>query len=460
VAISRSAAVKLAPLRTRGQRYALGKGIRRRVPRSTQREWSAPRDRPDPIAIIEESNRNRVAKLVPIRIARMAVSPFTFLRGAAAVMALDLSGTPSTGIRVQLGGDAHVGNFGIFATPERDRVFDVNDFDETLQGPWEWDLKRLSTSLVLAARQAGLSGSLARRSARAAAASYRDHLRALSLRPYQEVWYSHIDVEHVPAPVNRPGRNELGRVLRQAKRRTGLYAFPRLSEKVRGRYRMRDVPPLIQHYEEPNAVAESRRFFEQYRATLPPERRMLLDRYRLEDVARKVVGVGSVGTVCSVLLLLADGDPQDRLFLQLKQANASVLEPFAGASRYSNHAERVVVGQRLIQEASDIFLGWSTLAGRDFYIRQLRDMKASVDISAMGPKEFLGHAELCGTALARSHARTGDPAMIAGYLGEKSGSDDALAEFAVAYADQTTQDHAMLRKAIRSGRISADPSTD
>ncbi|HTT25845.1 MAG TPA: DUF2252 domain-containing protein [Thermoplasmata archaeon] len=453
MAISSSASFVRGRVRSRGQRYAAGKALRRRVPRSSHAEWRAPADRPDPVGLLEASNRNRVPKLVPIRLGRMAASPFGFLRGSAGLMARDLAGTPSTGIRVQLCGDGHVANFGIFATPERDRVFDLNDFDETNPGPWEWDVKRLATSLVLAARQARLPGAVARRSARVAARAYRENLLALASRPYQEIWYSHIDSSHIPEPVNRPGRKEIGKALRKARRRTGLYAFPRLAEKVRGRYRMRDEPPLIEHYEQASAVVESHRFFEQYRASLPPERRMLLDRYRLEDVARKVVGVGSVGTACSILLLLADGDPGDPLFLQLKQANASVLEPFSGPSRYPNHAERVVVGQRLIQEASDVFLGWGTLAGKDYYVRQLRDMKVSLDSSQLGARAFLGHAELCGAAMARAHARTGDPAMLAGYLGEKPGMDWAIGEFAVTYAEQVRQDHRAMLQAIRSGRL-------
>jgi uncharacterized protein (DUF2252 family) len=457
MAVSTSSKIAPARIRTLAQRFADGKALRRRVPRSSHGEWVAPNDRTDPVALLEESNKSRVPRLVPIRIGRMAESPFTFLRGAANIMARDLSGTPTTGLRVQLAGDAHIGNFGMFATPERDRVFDANDFDETLPGPWEWDVKRLATSLVLASQQDRETGLVARKSARAAVRAYREHLTALSQRPYQEVWYSHIDVGSIPESVNRLGRKEVGRAHRRAKRRTGLYAFPKLTEKVRGRYRMKESPPLIQRYEDAVDILESRKFFDQYRATLPPERRMLLERYRLEDVAQKVVGVGSVGTVCSVLLLLADDNADDPLFLQLKEANASVLEPYAGPSRYTSHAERVVVGQRLIQEASDIFLGWSSLAGRDYYVRQLRDMKFSVDVSAMGPKAFLGHAQLCGSALARAHARTGDPATIAGYLGEKATFDEAITEFAVSYAEQTVRDHRALLRAIRSGRIASAP---
>ncbi|HXQ94486.1 MAG TPA: DUF2252 domain-containing protein [Thermoplasmata archaeon] len=405
--------------------------------------------------LLEESSRGRVPALVPIRYGRMSLSPFGFLRGSAVVMARDLSTTPDCGLRVQLCGDAHVANFGIYATPERDRVFDANDFDETLPGPFEWDLKRLAASLVVAARQNRLPTRSGREAAVAALRSYRERMHAFAAERYYDVWYSHIDARHIPAGVDLRGRRLLGRAFRQARRRTGLYAFPRLVERVGGEFRIRDDPPLIVHYRDPEEMAGAARALRRYRRSLPAERRVLLDRYELVDVAQKVVGVGSVGLQCSVLLLLGDSDVADPLFLQLKQAVASVLEPYAGASRFPSHAERVVVGQHLVQEASDVTLGWSSWSGREYYVRQLLDMKFSSDVAGMGSKSLLGQAELCGAALARAHARTGDPSMISGYLGEKDSFEEAVATFAVAYADQTVADHRALVRAVRRGRLPA-----
>jgi uncharacterized protein (DUF2252 family) len=440
---------------TRARRYAAGKRLRLRVPRSSHGRWSPPKDRPDPLELLRASNRRRIPSLVPIRYGRMSASPFAFLRGAAAVMAHDLAGTPVTGLRVQIAGDAHLSNFGVFATPERDRVFDVNDFDETLPGPWEWDVKRLATSLVLLGRQNACTSAEGRRAARGAVASYRRLIGEYARERYLDTWYSHIDLGTVAKMVRRAGREVIGGAVRRARDRTGLHAFPRLVEAVRGRYRIRDDPPLILHYPDRSEEEAARSFYERYVASLPEERRMLLERYHLVDVAQKVVGVGSVGTACSVMLLMGDRDLPDPLFLQLKQAFPSVLEPYAGPSAYASPAERVVTGQHLIQEASDILLGWGRVGSRDVYVRQLRDMKFSSEVAALGPKGLLGHGELCGSALARAHARTGDPAGIAGYLGPRGQFDRAVVRFAEAYADQTERDHAALRKAIRQGRIAA-----
>jgi uncharacterized protein (DUF2252 family) len=440
---------------SRAERLAAGRALRRRVPRSSHATWVAPRDRPDPIRLLEKSDATRVRKLLPIRYGRMATSPFAFLRGSASVMASDLSTTPGTGVRVQLCGDAHLSNFGLFGTPERDTVFDVNDFDETLPGPWEWDVKRLAVSLVGAGRQNGFSRGANRRAVLTAVRCYRESMQAFAGMRYLDVWYSHIDVSSVSEPVKRYGRQLFDRAVERARRQTSLHVFPKVVRRVQGEYRIRDDPPLIAHYRNSSDAASSRTFYERYLRTLPEERRRLLDRYHLVDVAQKVVGVGSVGTVCSVLLLMADSDVIDPWFLQLKEAGPSALEPYAGASRYANHAERVVTGQHLIQEATDAFLGWSSLDSRDFYVRQLRDMKFSSDITALGPKAFVGQAELCGTALARAHARSGDPALISGYLGDRDLFDRALARFAEAYADQTERDYRELLKAIRKGRLSA-----
>jgi len=386
----------------------------------------------------------------------MSLSAFAFLRGAAGMMAHDLSTTPVTGLQVQLCGDAHVSNFGIFGTPERNEVFDVNDFDETLPGPWEWDVKRLATSFVVAGRRNRFGRSETRKAARAAVRSYREMMAEFASMRYLDVWYYHLDPQSQSLQAGRDAQKLIGRAMVRARRKTSLTAFPKLTDVMGKRTSIRDDAPLIVHYTDPSGFEESRSFYERYLSTLPDERRMLLDRYHIVDVAQKVVGVGSVGLACSVLLLMADPDVGDPLFLQLKQATASALEPFLGRSAYPNHAQRVVVGQHMIQEASDIFLGWSRLRNRDFYVRQLRDMKFSYDISTLGPREFVGQAKLCGTALARAHARTGDPARISGYLGSKGLFDEAVTLFAETYADQTERDYRELLKAIKNGRVAAE----
>jgi uncharacterized protein (DUF2252 family) len=444
-----------SPLRTRQQRYAIGKAARQKVPRSSHAQWIVPKDRPDPVDTLIEDSRGRVPSLIPIWYGRMAFSPFVFYRGSASVMARDLASTPTTGSRVQLCGDAHLSNFGIFATPERDRVFDINDFDETLPGPWEWDVKRLAASLILVGRDVGFPREVNRRAAQTAVRTYRRVMESFGMARYLDTWYFHIDRQSVWKWSTRDTRRFITAAARRARRRTVFHAFPKLVQSLRGRYRIRDDPPLIVHYKNPADVEESRRFYDRYLDTLPDERRTLLERYHIVDVAQKVVGVGSVGTVCTVLLLMADRDIEDPLFLQLKQANASVLEPFAGPSKFDNHAQRVVTGQHLIQEASDIFLGWSRLNSRDFYFRQLRDMKFTTDVVTLRPKTLLGQAQLCGMALARAHARSGDPAFISGYLGTRDLFDVAITRFAEAYADQAERDHKGLRAAIRRGRIVA-----
>ncbi|MGA8303390.1 MAG: DUF2252 domain-containing protein [Thermoplasmata archaeon] len=393
--------------------------------------------------------------LLPIRYGRMSASPFAFLRGSAGVMAHDLATTPTTGIRTQLCGDAHLANFGVFATPERDEAFDVNDFDETLPGPWEWDVKRLAVSLVAAGRQNGFSRRDGRTAALTAVRCYRESMNVFAHMRYLDIWYSHIDLSNLTRQVKRAGRKLFDRAMEEARQQTSLHAFPKMVRKVRGGFRIRDDLPLIVHYKNSADAEASRTFFDRYLRSLPDERRRLLDRYHVADVAQKVVGVGSVGTVCSVLLLLGDPDVEDPLFLQLKEADASALEPYAGRSAYPNHAQRVVHGQHLTQEASDIFLGWSSLRSRDFYVRQLRDMKFSSDLTTLGPRAFVGQAELCGSALARAHARSGDPALISGYLGARDVFDRAVATFAEGYTDQTERDYRVLLRAIKRGRIAA-----
>jgi uncharacterized protein (DUF2252 family) len=373
-------------------------------------------------------------------------------------MSWDLSRTPTTGLRVQLCGDAHLSNFGVFGTPERNRVFDVSDFDETLSGVWEWDVKRLATSVVVSGRGNDYSGRKIRDTARATVREYRKMMAMFAGMRYVDTWYFHLDLTSHALPGDRQLRRVFGRAASRARRNSSLQAFPQMTKTSRGHPTIRDDPPLIRHFSDSTKAELSRLMYDRYLSTLAPERRMLLDRYHVVDVAQKVVGVGSVGLDCSVLLLLGDRDVKDPLILQVKQATSSALEPFLGPSPFRNHAERVVEGQRLIQEASDVLLGWSRLRGRDFYVRQLRDMKFSFDLSALGPREFLDQAELCGASLARAHARTGDPAAIAGYLGGGPQFDEAIVTFAERYADQVERDRAALVRAIRSGRLPASGS--
>jgi uncharacterized protein (DUF2252 family) len=444
------------PMLTTKERIALGKKLRERVPRSAQAKWSAARNRPDPIELLKASDHGRIPALLPIRYARMRQSPFAFLRGAAVVMACDLASTPETGLRVQACGDCHVANFGGFATPERQLVFDINDFDETIPAPWEWDVKRLAASIVLATRQAGIAEDHCTNAARASVESYRTHMREYAEMTALKVWYSRVDLKLLAekAPTPRAGKNWL-KVIAKTEERTSGNEYPKIAAVRNGRPRIADHPPLIYHPREIAGLGRRvRSILQRYRETLPQERRIVLDRYELMDVARKVVGVGAVGTRCAVALLLAA--PQDPLLLQFKEARHSVLEPYAGPSRYKNQGERVVVGQRLLQSASDVFLGWtSDDRGHDYYFRQLRDMKMKLDFESMSKSDWHEYAELCGRVLARGHARTGDPARIAGYLGKNDAFDEAIEEFAVAYADQTERDHAALLRAIRAGQIHA-----
>jgi uncharacterized protein (DUF2252 family) len=446
----------VADLKTNEECRADGRARRVAVPRSSHAGWVAPADRPDPVALLEERHASRVPELVPIRVGRMLVSPFTFLRGAAEVMAHDLARTPTTGYRVQACGDAHLLNFGVFATPERHLVFDVNDFDETLPGPWEWDVKRLAASIAVAARQSAAAGAPDDRAVASMAWAYRTRMAQLAVMAPLDVWYERVDVDAVLALARRQKATALPtveRLIERARHHTSLAALPKLTELVDGRRRIIEDPPLILH--EPTEVDVAGKVVESYVDTLGPERRVLFDRYRVVDAARKVVGVGSVGTRCHVVLLM-DADGGAPLFLQVKEAETSVLAPFAGRSGYDHQGERVVNGQRLMQAASDIFLGWGTGPyGHDYYVRQLRDMKGSVNVDLLGPDDLARYAVLCGVTLARAHARSGDAAAIAGYLGTGDQFDRALASFAAAYAEQTVQDHAALEQAVADGRIEA-----
>jgi uncharacterized protein (DUF2252 family) len=435
------------------KRAAAARKLRKRLPRSRHGAWLPPSDRPDPIALLEISNRGRLPSLVPLRYGRMLASPFAFLRGAAAIMARDLATTPVTGPRVQLCGDAHLGNFGGCATPERTLVFDLNDFDETLAGPWEWDVKRLAASAVVLGRENGLDSATCKEAALACGRSYREHTRAYARMPYLDVWYDVIDAETTLAQFDRHP-DPIEEAFARAEERTNLATLPKLAEKIGGGFRLQDEPPLVSHRRD-TLTQQLHRVLASYRVTLPEERRVLLDRYQVADVARKVVGVGSVGHRCYVVLLFG-ANREDPLFLQIKEARASVLAPFAGPGEHAHHGKRVVVGQRMMQAASDLFLGWTRYGRTDYFVRQLRDMKASVALEDLGGDNLCAYAALCGWVLARAHACSGDASQIGGYLGKGTRFERALATFADAYADQTAKDHASLAKAVKSGRIRAE----
>jgi uncharacterized protein (DUF2252 family) len=452
-------------------RAARGKAARASAPRSAHADWVAPPERPDPVALLEAQAASRVPELVPIRYGRMSASPFAFFRGAAAVMASDLAGSPVSGLRAQLCGDAHLSNFGGFASPERDLVFDLNDFDETLPGPWEWDLKRLAASVAVAARERGWARRERRAIARETVRGYREAMRELAGRTTLDVWYARVDEHELARQIHaRSGAQERARFERgtaKARRKDSTRAFAKLTQRVDGEPRIASDPPLIVPLHEmlPDREADEfeagmRDLIARYRATLPADRRGLLDRFRFVDMAHKVVGVGSVGTRAWILLLLGRDD-EDPLFLQCKEAQPSVLAPYAGASRFVNQGRRVVEGQRLMQSASDIFLGWIRTTGidgkvRDFYVRQLWDWKTSAAVETMDADGLAAYGALCGATLARAHARCGDAVAIAAYLGSGDACDRAIADFAEACAEQNERDHQALLDAIASGRVQAE----
>ena len=458
---------------TPAERGARGKEARAAVPRESHAEFRPAADRPDPVALLEEQEAVRVPELVPIRHGRMMVSPFTYYRGAALPMARDLATTPVSGFAVQACGDAHLSNFGIFGSPERRLVFDVNDFDETLPGPWEWDVKRLAASMEVAARDNGFSAKDGRKIVKATVASYRNAMRAFAGMSNLDVWYAHADMDQIrsqfQSKLKERQRKAVDKGLAKARTRDSMQEVGKLTHTVDGRPRIvADAPvlvPIADLLPGPGELAEFEtqitELLAKYRRTLDPDRRSLLDQYKLTDVARKVVGVGSVGTRCWIALLLGR-DHSDPLFLQVKEAEKSVLATFAGASRYANQGQRVVAGQRLMQASSDIFLGWQrTEAGmdgrpRDFYVRQLRDWKLSIDIETMVPRGMRMYGQLCGWTLARAHARSGDRIAIAAYLGGSDAFDLALTEFAGSYADQNERDYGSLRDAVSSGRVAAE----
>jgi len=430
--------------------------MRDKVSRGRHAGWHPPGRRRDPIDVLVESSVGRLPNLLPIRYGRMLQSPFTFYRGAAAIMAADLASTPKTGVRVQACGDCHLLNFGGFATPERRIIFDINDFDETLPAPWEWDVKRLSASFVVAARSNGFTKREARAAATASVRAYRQHVAEFAEMPTLRAWYT--SVSGLVETLGNPRlRKRYDKVVRGERAHGLAYEFADLAHYVAGVPRIKDDPPLVYHEDvecDPAFWRRVHRELRRYRESLPADRRVLFDRFQLCDMAAKVVGVGSVGTACAVALFLAA--KEDPLFLQFKEAHGSVLEPFAGKSEYANHGERVVTGQRLMQAASDIFLGWTTgEEARHFYVRQLRDIKIKPLVEIMEPSDLVSYAAACGWALARAHARSGDAAVLAGYMGKRIVFDEAVTDFAVAYADQNERDHEALVRAVRAGRIEA-----
>lgn len=409
--------------------------------------------------MVRESCSDRVPELVPLRNGRMLRSPFMFYRGAALNMADDLARLPVTGLLVQACGDCHLSNFGAFATPERRVVVDINDFDETLPAPWEWDVKRLATSFVLASRENGHGHGRARDTALACVRAYRTRMAELSEMSVLDVWYATNELEQlIPMVRHAETRTRARKRLAKARSRSALdHDFPQLVASRRHALTLRDDPPLVFHPHDRSQagfVATIRRAFASYRGSLPEHHRALLDRYGLVDIAMKVVGVSSVGTRCSVMLMMAG--EKDPLFLQVKEARRSVLEPYAGRSAYANHGQRVVAGQRLLQTASDVFLGWTAGSdGRHYYVRQLRDMKIKPRVELFSPSVMIQYAHLCGHILARGHARTSEPAILSGYLGKSDRFDEAIADFAVAYADQTERDHRVFERAVRAGELEA-----
>jgi uncharacterized protein (DUF2252 family) len=441
---------------TVAQRQAAGKALRDATPRSSHAAWAPASDRPDPIDLLEAQAQTRISELVPIRYGRMLASPFAFLRGAAVVMARDVASAPTTGLTVQLCGDCHLANFGVYASPERMLLFDINDFDETLPGPWEWDLKRLAASFLVAARTVGLRPPESRAVVLRLVETYRTQMQTFAQQTTLDVWYARLSVEDVlrlSAPQQHK-RIEAG--ISKAQTHHNLQELSKLTALQDGVRRIVADPPVVTPVESADLRQNLRAIVRGYRETLQNDRRHLLEAYRLVDLALKVVGVGAVGTHCYIALFTGRDD-NDPLFLQLKQAEASVLEAYLPRSQYRQHGRRVVAGQRLMQASSDIFLGWTrSLTGRDYYVRQLRDMKYSVPLEKLSqPQGWLSYAQVCGWTLARAHARSGDRVKLAAYIGNSPRLDEAIANFAEAYAEQTERDYAAFQAAVKSGRIKA-----
>ncbi len=455
---------------TPAERAEFGRAIRQRVPRSSHGEFRLEADRPDPVSLLEAQASTRVPELVPVRHGRMLESEFTFFRGAAIIMASDLARTPRTGLSNQLCGDAHLLNFGLFGSPERRMVFDLNDFDETYPGPWEWDLKRLVTSVAIAGRHRRFSPDQRRRAALATAAGYRVEMNNLAHMSHLGAWYRHVDVDELLREVipqlRASGRREARRTIDKARTRDSMQALAKLTRVVDGQVRIVSNPPVVVPLEELLPDGEARdvaellaRITDTYLATLRPDVRHLFTQYQVVHVAHKVVGVGSVGTRAWIALHLGR-DGRDPFFLQAKEAQDSVLQQFVPSVSWENNGERVVVGQHLMQAVTDIFLGWARVVGldgqeRDFYLRQLRDWKGSIEPETMLPRGLALYGQLCGMTLARAHARSGDRIAIAGYMGNGPAFDKAIAKFAEAYADQNAQDYAAFHAAIVDGRLEA-----
>jgi uncharacterized protein (DUF2252 family) len=453
------------------QSAAAGKAAREEVPRAAHGDWEPAADRRDPVEVLEKQAESRVQELVPIRYGRMLASAFTFYRGAAAIMAMDLAGSPESGLRVQACGDAHLSNFGAFAAPDRRLVLDVNDFDETLPGPWEWDVKRLAASFEIAGRDREFATQETRGAVLAAVRAYREAMRDFAGMRNLDVWYARLDFDTLLGEIASLGSRKLTkkaeRSAEKAGKKNSLKAFDRLVHEVDGEPRFISDPPLLVPVHEliPDDQVQKLEgrlleVIESYRDSLQRDRRRLLDGYRFVDLARKVVGVGSVGTRAWVLLFMGR-DGEDPLLLQAKEAEASVLEPYVGDSEFGNHGERVVEGQRLMQAASDIFLGWAPAVGiderkRDFYVRQLWDGKRSVEVEVLPPRGLAGYGRVCGWTLARAHARSGDRIAIAAYLGKGKSFDEAIADFSGRYADQNELDYSALAEAAKSGKIEAE----
>ncbi|MDN0085256.1 DUF2252 domain-containing protein [Crenobacter sp. SG2305] len=446
---------------SRESRITAGKAARQRVPRAQLATCTLVER--DPIALLEKSNEGRLPNLIPIRYGRMVANPFAFYRGAAPLMAFDLAKLPRTDITVQLSGDAHLANFGLFASPERRILFGPNDFDETLPGPFDWDVRRLAASFVITARERGFKQSDQLSIVRRLCATFRERIAAFSLMDTLDVWYYQFGAENMLAIADTALEKKKERaVISKARGQSSRSVMSHATESVNGKLRIKDQPPLIYHFSQDNPLqakqfdAIVRHFFAEYRMTLPDDRRALFDRYELVDMAVRVVGVGSVGTRCFEALFMADG--QSPLFLQVKEARASVLEEYLPGSKFANHGERVVHGQRLLQSASDLFLGWSRahMTNSDFYVRQLRDMKGAFDFTAFNVEDLSEYAVSCGHALAHSMAKAGDPALIYGYVGKSEAFDDAIVKFAQVYAEQNEADWEVLKKAVKAGRVQVE----
>ncbi len=441
------------------ERMELGKALRNKIPRNEQGVYKPSKKRADPVSILEAQAKTRLTELIPIRYSRMLTSPFAFLRGGAAIMAADLAAQGKTsGLQVQACGDMHVANFGLFASAERNLIFGINDFDETLPGPWEWDMKRLVASIFASGRLLGADKNLCKDAVRSAVSSYRKRMREYAHMGNMELWYSTIDEDDIMKSLTGTAQQGLKKMASKARERTHMQVLGKLTDIVDEKFRLREDAPFIvreRHTETGKSIQEALELFLQsYLPSLADDRKYLLEQYRIVDVARKVVGVGSVGTRCWIIFLKGNHD-EDPLFLQLKEAQPSVLEPFAAKSKYKNNGQRVVAGQRLIQGAPDIFLGWGQQDGIDYYVRQLRDMKGGVEFDPEKVKieNIPQYAALCAWAMALAHAKSGDAAMIAGYIGKNAELDEAMVNFAFAYADQNEKDYQALAAAAKSGRI-------